>query len=103
MSARTLKYDKGRRSIAVGDCPNCGGTHFGSFKCPFTTLPCVVCGIPTISACSDCAIEGKGSVHVCKNTACRDEHERQNPQHPVLPLITGKRPDALPTPPAEEE
>lgn len=75
MTTRTMKYDKQRRSIAVGDCPNCGGTHFGSFKCPFTKSPCVICGEDTIMACSDCAIETGKSVHVCTKPGCRDEHE----------------------------
>lgn len=67
--------------MTIKDCPNCGGTHFGTFECPFTSAPCVVCSAPTVMACSDCAIEGKGSVHICARSECRDEHERQNQQH----------------------
>lgn len=69
----------------VENCPNCGGTHIGHRDCPFTLAKCVVCDTPTVWACSDCAIEGKRSVHVCNHDPCRREHERLNPQHPVTP------------------
>lgn len=62
-------------AMAIENCPTCGGTHFGSYKCPFTAAPCVICGDLTILACSDCAIDTGKSVHVCNRTACRDEHE----------------------------
>jgi hypothetical protein len=59
------------------NCPKCGGVHFGSYECPFISLPCVICGDETVLACSDCAIEsgGKISVHVCNKSTCRDQHE----------------------------
>jgi hypothetical protein len=43
----------------------------------YISAPCVICGTPTILACSDCAIDSAGtkSVHVCKNPQCRDSHE----------------------------
>lgn len=59
----------------VENCPNCGGTHYGTFKCPFTKAPCVICGEPTIWACSDCRIDTGRSVHVCEKTECKDRHE----------------------------
>lgn len=63
--------------MTILNCPNCGGTHYGSNKCPYINAPCVVCGEPTIYACSDCCINsgGKAGVHVCAKTACQDEHE----------------------------
>jgi hypothetical protein len=63
--------------MTIQNCPNCGGTHFGSFKCPYIKEPCSVCGELTIMACSDCAIDsgGKKSVHVCQKSECRDKHE----------------------------
>lgn len=65
--------------MTIRDCPTCGGTHFGSHKCPFIEAPCVVCGEMTIMACSDCAIDsgGKERVHVCGKSTCRDAHENQ--------------------------
>lgn len=70
--------------MSITDCPRCGGTHYGSTECPYIEAPCVVCGEPTIMACADCSIESGGtkSVYVCSKPACRDEHERLNPQHP---------------------
>lgn len=64
-------------TYAVINCPECGGDHFGSYKCPFIKAPCCVCKDPTIFACSDCAIDsgGKASVHVCGKAECRHEHE----------------------------
>jgi hypothetical protein len=63
--------------MSIVGCPTCGGDHYGSNKCPFIEAPCVVCGKPTILACSDCAIEsgGKDAVHVCSDEECRGEHE----------------------------
>lgn len=63
--------------MGIENCPNCGGTHIGSNKCPFTKAPCVICGDPTIMACSDCAIETGKSVHVCVKSKCRDTHEQE--------------------------
>jgi len=62
----------------VENCPDCGGTHFGSHACPYIKAPCIVCGAETVWACSDCAIDaaGKRSTHICKKTECRDVHER---------------------------
>lgn len=37
--------------------------------------PCTVCAQSTPWACSDCQIDGRGAVHVCTSTACRDAHE----------------------------
>lgn len=74
--------------MIIENCPSCGGTHYGSLKCPFTPLPCVVCGTPTFMACSDCAIEGKGAIHICDHRPCREEHDRQNPQHPVAQPVS---------------
>lgn len=61
--------------MIVQNCAKCGGTHIGSYDCPFTLAPCVVCGDETILACSDCAIELNKSVHVCRKAECRDLHE----------------------------
>lgn len=63
--------------MTIQDCPKCGGTHFGSHKCPFIEEPCAVCGDLTVLACSDCAINsgGRTSVHVCAKPECRDKHE----------------------------
>jgi hypothetical protein len=61
--------------MTIKNCSNCGGDHWGSTKCPYINSPCVVCGDGTILACSDCAIDGRGSVHVCKKSECRDQHE----------------------------
>lgn len=64
--------------MTVENCPNCGGTHFGTYTCPYTSAPCVVCGDNTILACSDCAINSAGiqSVHVCGKEKCRNHHEQ---------------------------
>ncbi len=64
--------------MTIKDCPICGGTHYGSHKCPYTLAPCCVCGDDTIWACSDCGINsaGKQSVHVCGKSECRDTHEQ---------------------------
>lgn len=61
----------------IRNCPNCGGDHYGSIKCPYIKAPCVVCGDGTVTACADCAIERRGSVHVCSKTECRDRHEAE--------------------------
>lgn len=61
--------------MTIRGCPNCGGTHFGSIKCPYISAPCIVCGEATILACSDCAIDTGKSVHVCEKSECRDAHE----------------------------
>lgn len=63
--------------MTIENCPNCGGIHYGSHKCPYNLAPCVVCGALTIYACSDCAIDsaGKQSVHVCTNGTCQETHE----------------------------
>lgn len=61
--------------MIIENCPACGGTHVGSTKCPYRLAPCVVCGLPTILACSDCAIDTAESVHVCGMSSCRDQHE----------------------------
>jgi hypothetical protein len=37
--------------------------------------PCVVCKTVTDLACSDCAIESRGSVFICSRRTCRDSHE----------------------------
>jgi hypothetical protein len=73
----------GRIFVTIENCPNCGGTHYGSVTCPYIEKPCVVCGEGTILACSDCAIDGRGSVHVCKKAACRLEHDAK--AHPPKP------------------
>lgn len=66
-------------------CPDCGGMHFGSLKCPFIKAACVICGDQTILACSDCAIDsgGKASVHVCQKSECRDRHEMTHAKNVV--------------------
>lgn len=65
--------------MTIINCPNCGGTHYGSLKCPYTKEPCVICGDMTVLACSDCAIDsgGKEAVHVCEKRECRDKHEAE--------------------------
>lgn len=42
---------------------------------------CVVCGDPTIYACSDCGIDSGGdkSVHVCTKRDCQNIHEKLHP------------------------
>ena len=69
-------------------CGNCGGRHFGSPKdyCPYIKAACVVCGEDTIYACSDCAIDGKGSVHVCVKVACQRKHEEIHPERQLRDL-----------------
>jgi hypothetical protein len=64
--------------MTIRDCPQCGGTHFGSNKCPYTLAPCVVCGAQTIYACSDCAIDSGGErrVHICERGECQLAHEK---------------------------
>jgi hypothetical protein len=66
--------------MTIRNCPNCGGDHFGSNKCPYRSAPCVICGADTILACSDCAIDsaGENSVHVCSRPECRDAHEKKH-------------------------
>lgn len=66
--------------MTIRDCLNCGGTHFGSNKCPYLFAPCVVCGRETEMACADCAIDsgGKSKPHVCDRVECRDVHERDH-------------------------
>ena len=65
--------------MTIKDCPTCGGTHYGINKCPYVLAPCVICGAPTIYACSDCAIYAAGlaSTHVCPHPECQDIHENQ--------------------------
>lgn len=65
--------------MTIFDCPRCGGTHYGSHACPYIEKPCVICGTPTIMACSDCGINGggKNSIHVCGSAKCRDKHESE--------------------------
>ena len=41
--------------MVIRNCPNCGGEHWGSTKCPYIELPCVVCGKATVMACADCS------------------------------------------------
>jgi hypothetical protein len=64
-------------TIRLGHVYWCGGTHYGSYKCPFIPGRCAVCGDETVLACSDCAINSGGtrSVHVCQKTECREAHE----------------------------
>lgn len=68
----TEKRSEGRERI----CLNCGEpqAHFGQ-KCPYTKLPCVICGQPTIYACSDCQIDKHETVHVCAKIDCQEKHE----------------------------
>ena len=42
-------------------------THYAS---------CEICADSTPFACSDCAIDGHGAVHVCSKGACIRAHER---------------------------
>ena len=44
---------------------------------------CIVCGELTVWACSDCAIDTGGTIHVCNKTKCRDEHEKVCNNKPV--------------------
>lgn len=57
-------------------CKDCGGLHYGSFKCPYL-LPCVICGDDTLMACADCSIDSAGEERprVCVKPECRDAHE----------------------------
>jgi hypothetical protein len=68
--------------LSIVNCPNCGGTHYGSLRCPFQSAPCVVCKTPTIYACSDCAIDTAGTVrvHVCEKPDCQRKHEELHPE-----------------------
>lgn len=70
--------------MTIKNCQRCGGTHYGTYECPYREDACIVCGTPTIMACADCSIEsgGKISVHVCSKPECMAEHERLNEQHP---------------------
>lgn len=61
--------------MKIENCSVCGGTHYGSYKCPFTLKPCAICGTDTIFACSDCQIDGS-NVHVCDKAECRHTHEK---------------------------
>lgn len=101
--------------MTIQNCSNCGGTHYGSLKCPYGPKgPCVECGTDTIWACADCAIDlgGGSKVPLCDEPACRDAHERSahykaepqlpgsapeggEPNHPEIP-------DSSPTPSAGE-
>ena len=72
--------------MTIRNCPKCGGNHFGTFECPYILSPCVICGVDTILACSDCAIgSSKPSVHVCNKSGCRDRHEREAHATPPAP------------------
>ncbi len=64
--------------MTIENCGNCGGTHYGSLKCPYISAPCIICGDETILACSDCAINAGGtqSTHVCKKVDCQNAHEQ---------------------------
>lgn len=65
-------------SPGFAPCKDCGGQHYGTFKCPYLerTGPCEICATETVYACSDCAIDFKGRVvRVCTNPDCRDKHE----------------------------
>lgn len=66
--------------MTIKDCSACGGTHYGSYKCPFL-VPCVVCGDETVMRCSDCSIDsgGRARIAVCTKSECRDEHEKIHP------------------------
>jgi hypothetical protein len=66
--------------MKIENCSVCGGTHYGSYKCPYIVAPCAECGCDTIMACSDCGIDfgGKVSIHVCEKRNCRDDHERKH-------------------------
>jgi hypothetical protein len=68
--------------MTIKDCPHCGGTHYGSIRCPQTSYPCSVCGDPTALACSDCAIDSGGNktVHICGKKECRLEHDKVHEQ-----------------------
>lgn len=79
--------------MTISDCPNCGGTHFGSNRCPYVKSPCIVCGDETVLACSDCAIDGKGSVHVCTKSECRESHESTH-ESSAAGLREGQEPPA---------
>lgn len=72
-------------------CPKCGGAHFGTGfdACPYTKSPCVICGTPTIYACSDCRIDTGKSVHVCGLAACQETHEASHNERPA-PGAPGK-------------
>jgi hypothetical protein len=65
--------------MTILDCSNCGGIHYGSNTCPYVSHPCVVCGVMTVLACSDCAIDSGVSVHVCNRVECRKAHESLHP------------------------
>lgn len=59
-------------------CEVCGGTHYGGPTCPYQLpAPCIVCGVMTVFACSDCAIDSGGQcrIHVCAEESCRRTHE----------------------------
>lgn len=82
--------------MTIDNCSNCGGTHYGSHQCPYKSLPCVVCGIATIFACSDCAINsgGKKTVHVCEKAHCKDSHEKDVHHHGVALTLNKVTPTA---------
>ena len=69
--------------MTILNCVRCGGTHYGSYECPYIEKSCDVCGENTVLACSDCAIDSHGtcSVHICNNSECRDKHEATHTIH----------------------
>jgi hypothetical protein len=81
-------------SMTIENCPTCGGTHYGSNKCPYIEAPCIVCSEPTVMACADCAINsgGRESVYVCKKPECRNQHEAA-----VHPPLSASEPAGAPS------
>jgi len=43
----------------VGDCPNCGGIHFGSTRCPYTAEE----GVAFLKAQKDSLMVGRDTPH----------------------------------------
>lgn len=76
--------------MSVLVCPNCGGTHYGSHKCPYTKGVCVICGEETVFACADCRIDTGMTINVCSSTDCRDRHEAAT--HPSTNREKGQQP-----------
>ena len=76
--------------MSIENCPNCGGAHFGSNKCPFNPAqPCSICGELTVWACSDCQINTGKTVNVCNKSACRDAHEAAAECHAEAKKLRG--------------
>ena len=67
-----------RGGARVADKPLTFRDNLGGEYGEVNAAPCVICGTMTVWACSDCAIDGKGRVHIC--VACQRDHEKEHPE-----------------------